>query len=153
VNHGSGRPNVQRVIVFESDGAANTVPFSYLSSPYYTPGPGHTDDVLRPCGSALDYANNVIKRSGTIVYTVAYAVDQDDECYQAPHGQFDSSGRWSYVDYKQIRESTSASATLAGIASPGGAVTQSTQTDMTASFQQIATKLMNAKLVPDSEGR
>jgi hypothetical protein len=149
-NHGSGRKGVQKVIVFESDGAANTVPASYLSSGF--PASGHTDDVLRPCGSALDYANNVLKPAGVLIYTVAYALDRDDDCYQAPHNAKDSRGRTVTIDYREVRESTSASATLSGMASPGGAVSQSQQTDMAVSFQQIAAKLMNAKLVPDSEG-
>jgi Flp pilus assembly protein TadG len=150
-NHGGGRPGVQKVIIFESDGAANTVPASYLNSSNF-PAAGHTDDVLRPCGSALDYANNVLKPAGVTIYTVAYATNLDDDCYQAPHNEKDSRGRTVTIAYKQVRESTSASATLSGIASPGGAVSQSQQGSMAASFQQIATKLMNAKLVPDSEG-
>jgi hypothetical protein len=149
-NHGSGRKGVQKVLIFESDGAANTVPASYLDGSSF-PASGHTDDVLRPCGSALDYANNVLKPAGILVYTVSYALDRDDDCYQAPHKETNR-GRTTTIGYKQVRESTSASATLAGIASPGGAVTQDDQTDMAVSFQQIAAKLMNAKLVPDSEG-
>jgi hypothetical protein len=56
------------------------------------------------------------------------------------------------VDYQDVAEGISAPDALAQIADPGNAVTQSTAGDMTASFQKIATKLMNAKLVPDSEG-
>jgi hypothetical protein len=150
-NHGSGRKGVQKVVIFESDGAANTVPTSYLNSSSF-PASGHTDDVLRPCGSALDYANNVLKPAGILVYTVSYALDRDDDCYQAPHKEKNSKGLTVTIGYRQVRESTSASATLADMASPGGAVTQDEQTDMAVSFQQIAAKLMNAKLVPDSEG-
>ena len=146
VNHGSGRKGVRKVIVFESDGAANQVPPSYLDANFF-PAAGHSDDVLRPCGSALDYVNNVLKPAGVLVYTVAFAVQLDDNCYQAPHKEPGKT-----IAYKQVRESTSASATLSAMASPGGAVTQSQQSDMAASFQQIAAKLMNARLVPDSEG-
>lgn len=151
VNHGSGRNGVRQVIVFESDGAANQVPPSYLDASFF-PATGHTDDVLRPCGSALDYVNNVLKPAGVLIYTVAYAIGLDDNCYQAPHNEKNAQGKTVTITYKQIRESTSASATLSAMASPGGAVSQADQSDMKASFQQIAAKLMNAKLVPDSEG-
>jgi hypothetical protein len=149
VDHGSGRQNVQRVIVFESDGAANTVPLAYGGGAI-NPDDPHRDDVMRPCGSALDYVNNTVKPSGTLVFTVAYAVGRDEDCYQAPH--LEPSGRsWTIVGYRDVREATTASATLSGMASPNGAVSQANQGDMSVSFQQIATKLLGAKLVPDDE--
>jgi Flp pilus assembly protein TadG len=148
VNHGSGRADVQRVIVFESDGAANTVPLSYGGGLLYPDDP-HRDDVLRPCGSAVDYASS-IKAAGTLVFTVAYAVGQDDDCYQALHFE-QVGGRWTLVGYRSVREAISAGPALSAIASPGDAVSQANQGDMSASFQQIATKLLGAKLVPDGE--
>jgi hypothetical protein len=171
LNHGSGRQNVQRVIVFESDGAANTTPDSafdrnartstvggsYNRTTVYQPYSSRSADVLRPCGSAVDYSRNVIRPSGTLVYTVGYAVSSSDRCYQAPHA-YVASTNWrgtqtmGEVDYQDVAEGISAPDALAQIADPGNAVTQSTAGDMTASFQKIATKLMNARLVPDSEG-
>ena len=60
-----GRPNVPKVIVFASDGAANTGPSSYSStSPYRT----------NPCGQGVTSANNV-KAAGTIIYSIGYALD------------------------------------------------------------------------------
>ena len=60
-----GRPNVPKVIVFASDGAANTGPNSYsTSSPYRT----------RPCGQGVTSANNV-KAAGTVIYSIGYALD------------------------------------------------------------------------------
>jgi hypothetical protein len=149
VNHGSGRPNVQRVIVFESDGAANTVPLSYMSGLLEANDP-HRDDVLRPCGSAVDYSTNTIRPSGTTVFTVAYALQRDDDCYQAPHFE-QVGGKWTFVGYKAVREATSAGPALTAIADPGNAVAQATETDMSASFQKIANKLLGARLMPDSE--
>jgi Flp pilus assembly protein TadG len=151
VQRGSGRPNVQRAIVFESDGAANTVPVSYLNALFQLTDP-HRDDVLRPCGSTVDYANNTLKPSGTVLFTVAYALQLDDDCYQAPHLEQTSGGSWTLVNSRQKREALSAGAALAAIASPGNAVSQANQGDMTASFQKIAHKLLGARLVPDSEG-
>ena len=62
-----GRGNVQDVIIFLSDGAANTTPKflpSYLDNKY---------DKARPCGSGIKAANRV-KGTGTIVYTIGYDV-------------------------------------------------------------------------------
>lgn len=65
-----GRGNVQDVIIFLSDGAANTTPKqvpAIVSSPA---------DRARPCGSGIKVANQ-IKGQGTIVYTIGYDVDSD----------------------------------------------------------------------------
>jgi Flp pilus assembly protein TadG len=60
-----GRPHVPKVIVFASDGAANVGPSNYPStSPYRT----------QPCHQGVTSAN-VAKASGTIVYSIGYALD------------------------------------------------------------------------------
>jgi Flp pilus assembly protein TadG len=60
-----GRPHVPKVIVFASDGAANVGPGNYPStSPYRT----------QPCHQGVTSAN-VAKASGTIVYSIGYALD------------------------------------------------------------------------------
>jgi Putative Flp pilus-assembly TadE/G-like/von Willebrand factor type A domain len=60
-----GRPNVPKIIVFASDGAANTGPGYYPStSPYRT----------RPCGQGVASAATV-KAAGTIIYSIGYALD------------------------------------------------------------------------------
>jgi Flp pilus assembly protein TadG len=149
VEHGSGRENAQRVIVFESDGAANVAPASYYRGPFDAfPAPGHEDDLNRPCGSAVDYVNDVVKPSGTLVFTVAYAVGAADVCQIAPHlttvgGQIRGiSGPEGTI---------TAPAALQRIASPGNAVGQANAGDMSASFQKIAAKLMGARLASDDE--
>jgi hypothetical protein len=150
VNHGSGRQGVQRVIVFETDGAANTVPLSYLTAGYQ-PAAGHADDVVRPCGSAADYVNNTVKPSGTVVFTVAYSLLADDDCYQAAHKNADGTS----VGYRTlfgVREPIAAGPTLTSMASPGGAFSAAGQSDMTTAFQRVANKLLSARLVPDGEG-
>ena len=58
------------MIVFLSDGAANTTPKevpAIVSSPA---------DRARPCGSGVKVANQ-IKGQGTIIYTIGYDVDSD----------------------------------------------------------------------------
>ena len=65
-----GRGNVQDVIIFLSDGAANTTPKylpGYLNNSY---------DKLRPCGSGVKAAARV-KGGGTLVVTIGYDVDAD----------------------------------------------------------------------------
>ena len=65
-----GRGNVQDVIIFLSDGAANTTP---RFVPNYIDNPA---DRAKPCGSGVKAANHV-KGLGTIVYTIGYDVDAD----------------------------------------------------------------------------
>jgi Flp pilus assembly protein TadG len=60
-----GRPNVPQVIVFASDGAANTGPSTYAStSPYRT----------QPCRQGVTSAG-LAKARGTIIYSIGYALD------------------------------------------------------------------------------
>jgi hypothetical protein len=60
-----GRPNVPKVIVFFTDGAANTGPTYYpSSSPYRT----------QPCHQGIT-SSNAAKAAGTIVYSIGYALD------------------------------------------------------------------------------
>ena len=62
-----GRPNVPDVIVFMSDGAANTGPKSYATtSPYRT----------QPCHQGVTSAG-YSKAKGVTVYSIGYAVDDD----------------------------------------------------------------------------
>jgi hypothetical protein len=60
-----GRPNVQKVIVFMSDGAANTGPIDYdNSSPYRA----------TPCHQGISSAAT-IKAAGTLIYSIGFGVD------------------------------------------------------------------------------
>lgn len=64
----NGRGGVQDVIIFLSDGAANTSPRSIPS--------GHWSNNVwqTPCGAGVQSAGNV-KAAGTIVYTIGYDLD------------------------------------------------------------------------------
>jgi hypothetical protein len=133
VNDGSGRKGVQRVIVFETDGAANEAPDSYYqyssgqqvgsgygAQTFYAPTSAHATDVSEPCGSAVDYANGTIKPSGTQLYTVGYQLGQDPNCYEAPqlvttttttthhgrsgHTTTTTTTTYSDVDYRTVQE-------------------------------------------------
>ena len=166
--HGSGRSGVQRVIVFESDGAANTAPDSAFDphartatvdrNVVYQPTAAGRDEVLRPCGSAVDYADSIKPPEGgegTLVFTVGYGVRPDDGCFQAPHAEVVDGHHGEYTDgvgYLDRAEGISAPDALVRIASPGDAVTQATAGDMSASFAEIAGKVVGSSLVPDSQG-
>jgi Putative Flp pilus-assembly TadE/G-like/von Willebrand factor type A domain len=63
----SGRPEVQDVIVFMSDGAANVGPTYYsTSSPYR----------MKPCHQGVTSAG-YSKTKGTLMYSIGYALDDD----------------------------------------------------------------------------
>ncbi len=66
----NGRGNVQDVIVFLSDGAANTSP-PKLPNGHWANNP---TNFQRPCATGVESAQRV-KDSGTIVYTIGYDLD------------------------------------------------------------------------------
>jgi hypothetical protein len=63
----NGRGNVQDVIIFLSDGGANTSP-SDVPNLHWTNNPGN---VATPCGTGVQAAANA-KGAGTIIYTIGY---------------------------------------------------------------------------------
>ena len=72
----NGRPGVQKVIIFLSDGAANMGP-GYLpaTSPYRT----------NPCGRSVQIAS-AARAAKTLIYSIAYDLDVSgaEACYAAP---------------------------------------------------------------------
>jgi Flp pilus assembly protein TadG len=83
----NGRGNVDDVIVFLSDGAANTTPRflpSYIDN---------ANNRLHPCGAGVNVATNV-KGKGTIVYTIGYDLNGSgtdyENCKLYPSGSNDS---------------------------------------------------------------
>lgn len=152
----NGRPGATRAIVFETDGAANTVPDSAYVQPDSwldlgggsrvvtgTPLPARLDDVLRPCGSAVDYAASIA--ADLRIYTVGYHLSTDQTCYQAPH-----LGR-PQVGYKQVAESIGSPAALAAIASGtgGSSFLQEDGSKLATTFAAVAKQLAPPRLVPD----
>jgi hypothetical protein len=86
-----GRGDVQDVIVFLSDGAANTTPRflpSYLDTPTVRPYMQ-----LHPCAAGMAVADNV-KGKGTIIYTIGYDLNgmgtDPENCKLYPSGSNDS---------------------------------------------------------------
>jgi Putative Flp pilus-assembly TadE/G-like/von Willebrand factor type A domain len=95
-----GRPNVQKIIVFMSDGAANTGPTSYPdTSPYRT----------TPCHQGVNSAAT-IKGAGTLIYSIGFGVDDKsaNTCKSALGG-----------DEKVNGQTIDAKDALTEIASPG----------------------------------
>ena len=171
----NGRTGVQKVIVFETDGAANTVPESAYSNlttgsdgyptgtarPGAGPGGGsYADDINRPCGSAVDYATMIA--GTTDIYTVGYetgTAGSDTTCYQAPHlasagsTSCTSKGKKSSpaaVCFMQIQESISATTALRGIAQqPDRFFDQEDGSQLDETFTAIASQFASPTLIPD----
>jgi Flp pilus assembly protein TadG len=72
----NGRPKVQDVIIFLTDGAANTAPhtgaYASATHPYRK----------RPCASGVTAAN-AAKVAGTWVYTIGYAIGGSEKCLES----------------------------------------------------------------------
>ncbi len=70
----NGRGNVQDVIIFLSDGAANTSPRNVPTNHWTNNGTGPNSWFNRPCGSGVEAASRVkgANNTGTIVYTIGY---------------------------------------------------------------------------------
>jgi Flp pilus assembly protein TadG len=64
----NGRPDVQDVIIFFSDGAANTGPSYYSSSSPYR---------RQPCHQGI-WSADAAKSRGTLIYSIGYDLDGDD---------------------------------------------------------------------------
>ncbi len=170
----NGRTGVQKVIVFETDGAANTVPESAYSNlttgsdgyptgtarPGAGPGGGsYADDINRPCGSAVDYATMIA--GTTDIYTVGYetgTAGSDTTCYQAPH--LASAGSTSCtskgkknpaaVCFTQIQESISATTALKAIAQqPDRFFDQENGSQLDQTFTAIASQFASPTLIPE----
>ncbi len=114
-----GRPGVQKVIIFLSDGAANDGP-SYMSasSPYNT----------QPCTTAINDATG-FKNNKVLMYSIGYDIGGDNNTYC-----LNANGR---------NESplTLASSAMSQIASPGNYYAQPTPDSLTNIFLAISADL------------
>jgi hypothetical protein len=73
----NGRANVQNVIIFLSDGAANTMPQNLPNGHWSQNGP--TGWIQRPCGAGVESASR-IKAAGTVIYTIGYDLGSSEPC-------------------------------------------------------------------------
>ncbi len=110
-----GRPTVQDVIVFMSDGAANTGPSYYpATSPY----------LKQPCHQGVT-SSGYSKARKTIVYSIGYALEDDTGGCKAAGGGAES-------------PAITALEALQGIASPGNFYNKPTPGQLNTIYTQIA---------------
>jgi Flp pilus assembly protein TadG len=126
-----GRPDIQNVIVFFSDGAANTGPNYYSSSSPYR---------RRPCQQGVTSAS-VVKSTGTLVYTIGYDLDASggtaNICEDGVDGDPESPAITAYDALRQMATNTD---TFFNRPNPG---------DLTRIYTQIASEIGGTRLVPD----
>lgn len=124
-----GRPGVQKIIVFETDGAANTGPSSYPSTSEYR---------AQPCQQGVDSAAT-IKATGTLVYSIGYDLGADRGGCQNANGS---------AEQPFISPETA----VQEIASPNDFYNQPTPADMSDIYSQVASDLLagTSRLIPDS---
>jgi Flp pilus assembly protein TadG len=131
LNSSRGRPGVQNVIVFFSDGAANTGP-TYLpsSSPYRR----------QPCQQGVNSAG-VIKGAGTLIYSIGYDLDAlnggANICENGVTGNPESP---AITAYDAIRLIATNADTFFNRPNPG---------DLTRVYTQIASEIGGTRLIPD----
>lgn len=75
-----GRVNVPKMIVFFTDGAANTGPTYYSTSSWYR---------AKPCHQGVNSAATV-KAAGTVIYSIGYALDDDTGGCRSYNGTVES---------------------------------------------------------------
>ena len=74
----NGRGNVQDVIIFISDGGANTWPHNIWTGAGNDPSVSWMNSPAqsaKPCATAVTEANSYIKPKGTVIYTIGYDLD------------------------------------------------------------------------------
>lgn len=129
LNSSRGRPGVQNVIVFFSDGAANTGPTYYSSSSDYR---------RRPCHQGVSSAS-VVKGTGTLVYTIGYDLDASGgnaNVCKSYTGSVES----GITAYDALRQMATNQDTFFNRPNPG---------DLTRIYTQIAAEIGGTRIIPD----
>jgi Putative Flp pilus-assembly TadE/G-like/von Willebrand factor type A domain len=125
-----GRAGVQNVIVFFSDGAANTGPTYYSStSPYRR----------RPCQQGVSSAS-VVKGTGTLVYTIGYDLDASGGTANICQSYTGANESPAITAYDALRLMATNGDTFFNRPNPG---------DLTRIYTQIAAEIGGTRLVPD----
>lgn len=127
-----GRPGVQDVIVFFSDGAANTGPTYYsTTSPYRR----------QPCRQGVNSAA-AIKAQGTLVYTIGYDLDAVGGTANICRSYTGATESPAITAYDALREMATNTDTFFNRPNPG---------DLTRIYTQIAAEIGGTRLVPDED--
>jgi hypothetical protein len=125
-----GRPGVQNVIIFFSDGAANTGPNYYsTTSPYRR----------QPCRQGVNSAG-VIKGQGTLVYTIGYDLDANGGTANVCKSYTGATESPAITAYDALRLMATNGDTFFNRPNPG---------DLTRIYTQIAAEIGGTRLVPD----
>jgi hypothetical protein len=128
----NGREDVQDVIVFLSDGAANYGSTTYgNSSPYRT----------QPCRQGVNSAAT-IKNRGTLIYTIGYDLD-------AVNGSITYNRCQSYTGVNESPAITAYEA-LQAIASPNSFHNQPSPGELNSIYTEIAGELAGTRLIDES---
>jgi Flp pilus assembly protein TadG len=154
----NGRPSVPDYIVFLTDGEAN-IGSVYGPSTAYPQG--NADDV-QPCQTAINVAN-AYKASGTVIYSIGYALGSNVHCTVGAFHKRDASNNWvpcvqpdagcyHYASNTQESPALTSYSTLQQIASSGNFYNQPNPGDLSAIFAAIATDIGqgSSRLVDDS---
>jgi hypothetical protein len=125
-----GRPGVQDVIIFFSDGAANTGPTYYsTTSPYRR----------QPCRQGVNSAG-FIKGTGTLVYTIGYDLDASGGTANICQSYTGSNESPAITAYDALRLMATNGDMFFNRPNPG---------DLTRIYTQIAAEIGGTRLVPD----
>jgi hypothetical protein len=146
-----GRANVDNVIIFLSDGAANTMPQNVPNGHWSQDGA--TGWIQRPCGAGVESASR-IKAAGTVIYSIGYDLDgtsgAPEKCQQPnANGHYNSSNPvetgCSSWDFDPINGCDAESALKAIATSPAHFYNQPVPGDLNAIFTQIAMDLAGSR--------
>lgn len=123
----NGRPDVKNVIIFLSDGAANTGP-SYLPE-YPTTSPYR----MQPCRQGVTSAG-VIKSKGTLIYSIGYDLN-------ASNGGANKCTAYTGADEKPLPSITAYQAIQQIASSPGAFFNKPSAGELKSIFTEIAVDL------------
>lgn len=130
LNSSRGRSGVQNVIVFFSDGAANTGPSYYSSTSNYR---------RRPCQQGVNSAS-AIKGTGTLIYSIGYDLDALNGGANICQSYTGATESPAITAYDAIRLIATNGDTFFNRPNPG---------DLTRVYTQIAAEIGGTRLVPD----
>jgi hypothetical protein len=146
-----GRANADNVIIFLSDGAANTMPQNVANGHWSQNGPGGW--IQRPCGAGV-HAASLAKAAGTVIYTIGYDLDgttgtpercQQPDAFGHHNGSNPTETGCSAWDFTPLDGCDAQSALEAMASGPQFFYNQPVPGDLNAIFTQVAMDLAGSK--------
>jgi hypothetical protein len=145
----TGRPGVQKIIIFMTDGEANIGPV-FDQTKYPGVNPPNGPENMQPCHTAENVATT-LKNQGITIYTIGYDLrDQNGNYANCQHGQV-SNGKHTDSAGNESPSITSLQ-TLQNIASPGNFYDKPNGGQLNTIFTAIAEDITagTSKLVDDN---